>query len=86
MKKPKEPVKNSDVFRCCDREFDSMKAMKEHLEKDHGVTDSKGTRSMQMHLDCADSYDSTFEWTVGGVKFLQYSTRARAINDPFKHV
>lgn len=91
MKKPrpsKEPVKALNVFMClsCDGkpEFDGTQEIKAHLKSVHKLTELKGQRSMVMHLDCSDSYHSTYEWEISGVKLAQYTCNPRAKNDPMR--
>lgn len=89
MKKPrtpKEPVKATNIFQCTkcsgNPEFDGLEAFKNHLVEIHQVSDFKGQRKMVMHLDCADSYHSTFEWTLsGGLTFKQFCTNPRHKHD-----
>lgn len=77
MRKPKEPVKPVNAFCCCDTDFDGPQAIKEHLKTAHGITEFKGRRSMQAHIDCADSFTFTFEWEINGVKFNQVTISPR---------
>lgn len=86
MKKPrtpKEPVKASNVFQCltCEAhpEFDSPAEFKTHLQEVHKLTEFKGKKSMTM--DCSDSYHSTYEWEIGGVKAVQATCNPRAKDD-----
>jgi len=88
MKKPrapKEPVKASNIFQCSNCEgspqFDGVEPFKEHLISVHKITEFKGKRQMTLHLDCADSYHSSFEWTLGGLKFEQFCTNPRQKHD-----
>ena len=75
------------TFQCsCDDkpEFHDLASMKEHLQSVHKLTEFKGSRSMVVHLDCADSYHSTFEWNISGVKFYQHTCNPRHKNDPMR--
>lgn len=80
-RKQKEPVKASNIFQCttCEGnpEFDNIPAFKEHLQTVHKLTEFKGKKSLTMHLDCADSYHSTYEWEIGELKFNQFTTDPR---------
>lgn len=49
----------------------------EHLEKVHKITDTKGTRSMMMHLDGKDFYSYMWSWEIGGMKFVQTTNSKR---------
>lgn len=43
-----------------------------HLENAHKVKPPfKGKREMIMHIDSSDSYSSTYNWTIAGVKLTQ---------------
>lgn len=76
-RQPKEPIKPSMTFVCCGKEISTVQEMKDHLASAHNVTEFKGTRKMTSHLDCADSYHSQYEWTVGGVTFQQSTSNPR---------
>ena len=49
----------------------------EHLTKEHGITDDSGKRSMLSHVDGRDFYDWTYQWTIGGMKFVQHTRSLR---------
>jgi hypothetical protein len=49
-----------------------------HLALDHKLTAPyRGARTMTMHLDMADTYVSTYDWTIKGVKLAQTITGPR---------
>lgn len=84
----KNPI---NVFRCdvC-KELPDMKFeyFKEHLSSVHKLNPDqlKGTKQMTMHIDFANSYSSTYEWTLeSGLKFHQYCENARDKNDPMRY-
>lgn len=82
-KSPKDPPKFSNVFDCCDLSFDGPEAIKKHLQEVHGITEFKGTRTMQMHLDCSDHHVTSYEWTIGSVKFAQCISCPRKESDGY---
>ncbi len=91
MKKPrkqKEPIKASNVFCCetCESKpvLESPYDVQKHLKEVHGLTEFKGKRQMLMHLDCEDSFHSTYEWEIGSVKLTQSTTTPRAKDDPMR--
>ena len=82
MRKPKEPVKPSNVFVCTTcQQTDGMtpEQTKEHLQSVHKVSSFKGTKTLLFHVDCQDSYTSQYEWDVQGVKLTQWVTNPRKI-------
>ena len=45
-----------------------------HLKEVHSVNESKGKRTMQMHIDGDTWFSSEYDWDIGGIK-LHQSTR-----------
>lgn len=85
MKSKKEPVKVSSVWACyCDTSksmnFDEICA---HCCEEHGlmIRGKNAKRSMVMHLDCEDSYHSTYEVEVEGIKLTNSTTNPRNKSD-----
>lgn len=71
------------LWTCCQcKDLDSMEPEKmfAHMKEVHGIDTktTKGTRSMLMHLDGDTWFSSTYEWTVGDLKFTQYSRYKRS--------
>jgi hypothetical protein len=64
-KYPKEEPKNSETWVCCKEGFERPEMMK-HLQETHGIDpkNAKAKRQMTLHLDCADTFTSSYEWTV----------------------
>jgi hypothetical protein len=80
-KTPKEPIKPSSTWQCLtcpDQPIFVHAEFLAHLETVHKVARPfKGKRSMTMHLDCADSYHSTYEWEIEGKKYIQTTSNPR---------
>lgn len=74
MKTRREPPKYSNVFSCpnCpdDPTFEHAEFLK-HLTEVHKITERKGSKTMTLHLDASDHHTSSYEWTIGGLKFHQ---------------
>lgn len=69
---------------CKDKGDMEFKEFKEHLLNTHSISDEglQGTKQMMMHLDFADSFSSTYEWTLeSGLKFQEYYEGERAQDD-----
>lgn len=81
---PKEPVKASNKFRCCETNFDGVEAMKAHLKEVHNLTETQGRREMISHIDCRDSFHSEYKWTIAEVVFYQFTTNPRHKHDPMR--
>lgn len=77
-KKKTEVVEKNDFF-CdsCKSDAMSVDQLKTHLKEKHGITDTNGTRKMLMHTDGADWFGYQYEWTIGGLKFLQSLVQKR---------
>lgn len=79
-RKKKKPVKASNTWTCpnCpgNPQFEH-KDFIEHVKAVHKLTELKGKRSMTMHVDCSDSYMSSYEWEVAGLKFYQSTINPR---------
>jgi len=62
----------------------------EHLEQVHGVLKDakgiKGERDMRMHLDSQEYFESTYEWTINDLKFMQYVRCQRASDDMMRYM
>lgn len=87
IRKPKEPVqaKNDWVCSCSPDKIMSHPEVMEHLKTVHKMEPPlKGKKSMIMHLDCADSFSSTYEWDINGLKLHQYTINPRQKNDPMR--
>lgn len=86
-KAKREPVKASNVWKClaCDKqpEFEH-KQMMEHLRSAHQIDtkNTKGNRSMLMHMDGADWFSCQWEWEINGMKFIQKTVSPRGKSDP----
>lgn len=48
------------------------KEFPDHL-KNHNIQETKGTRTMLTHMDAKDWFSSSYEWIIGGFKFVQYT-------------
>ena len=83
--KKKPPVEATNFFVCtCSpkTEMTNIEALA-HLKTFHKIERAKGTRTMIAHLDCADSYSSTYEWKFGDVTMHQYLTNPRTKRTEF---
>lgn len=85
MRTPKEPIKPSSVWTCvtCDDKKDmTHPEMISHLQTVHKL-ETKGLKikkSLNMHLDCADSYHSTYDVTTQSepeIKLLHATSHPR---------
>ncbi len=85
----KNPI---NIFQCghadC-RKLDAMvfEEFKHHAFAVHGLKSDqfKGKKQMMMHMDGAQWYSSTYEWTLdSGLKFHQFCKMARAKDDPMR--
>lgn len=87
-KAPKEAIKPSVLWQCpnCPEkpEFDSNPAFVAHIKEVHKLDNTRGKRSLVMHLDCADSFHNTYEWEIAGLKFHQSTSNPRQKNDPMR--
>lgn len=72
MKTSKEAVKNSVSWHCieCDKDFEHKEFIA-HIKGFHEISDTSGTRQMLSHMDGAKWFSSTYEFTIGGKKFIQ---------------
>ena len=71
-------TKESNIWHCNECNVDIEHAdFPAHLKEKHGITDAKGKRSMVMHADGADFYSWTWEWEIGGKKFVQNTVNKR---------
>lgn len=52
-----------------------------HMKEKHGITDTKGKRSMLSHLDGDTWFAWNYEWAIGGLKFLQSTCTKRSPED-----
>ena len=59
----------------------SGKQMGAYLKEKYGITSTKGTRSMVMHVDGADWFSWQYEWTFDGKKFVQFTCDRRSGQD-----
>lgn len=85
------PTKNkqvvaSNIWTCCNCEDNpefEHKEMMAHMAACHGIDSkqTKGVKQMVLHIDSADHYSSTYEWTINGLKFIQQTTNPRKHND-----
>lgn len=79
------------LFRCGEcKEANEMefKEFKEHLLSVHTLKADqlKGKKQMVLHMDGAQWYSSTYEWTLEvGLKFTEFFQKARAKDDPMRH-
>jgi len=62
-------------FRCesCDskpvfRTPNGIAELAEHLKTVHGLSDLRGNRKLQIHLDEAEYFRSVYEWDIHGIK------------------
>ncbi len=88
-KKPEKEIEFSSAWRCDTCPSDAMThvEMMEHLKTVHGL-ESKGlkcNKKMIFHLDCSDSYSSTYEVTVqsdkGAIKMTNSTVSPRKKDD-----
>ncbi len=84
-KTPKEPVKATSVWSCVEHPEQAMSfdEMLVHAKDVHGL-DLKGKKcrkKMIMHLDCADSYHSTYEIECDGLKMTYATSNPRNKGD-----
>lgn len=90
MKNPKEPIKPTSVWFCdtCQSKAEmTFEQMVEHCKAIHNieVKGKKCKRSMVMHVDCADSFHSTYEIEVEGLKLTHSTSNPRHANDPMRY-
>lgn len=90
MKKVKDPIKPSSIWCCpaCDEKGElTHTEMMEHLRTIHKIETKglKAKRSMLQHIDCADSFHSTWEWTIGDLRILNWTSNPRHKDDPMGH-
>jgi len=80
--KKKEPVEEFNRWHCheCDETFD-FQPFKQHLTEKHGITEMKGNRSMVMHVDGSDWFQSNYAWTIGEKQFTQSARTKRSEED-----
>ena len=64
---------------CDDKKPLNTKEMIDHLKNVHHLPNTKGTRTMAIHVDAKDFYESRFHWTFGDVEVLEieHSTRTK---------
>lgn len=60
------------------------RAFIEHVREIHKLTELKGRRQMQLHLDCADEHVTQYDWTIGELTFHQTVICPREKNDPMR--
>lgn len=74
-KSPKPPVEPSEEWwcaSCAEQEPRAVASLLEHLSGAHGIAPPiKGNKQLMLHLDEADRYTSSYEWTIGDVKVQQ---------------
>lgn len=72
---------HTETFECiaCGKgdQFDSRTAFRIHMVNVHGLTQMKGTKKRQLHLDTATHFKSTYECEVEGVEFLSCTRTER---------
>jgi hypothetical protein len=77
----REPIATTSEWFCVtceDREPRGHGDAIAHLRLDHGLTGPiRGRRSMSLHLDMADRYSSSYDWTIGTIKLVQVVTGPR---------
>lgn len=80
--KTKPRTKPSNTWHCpeCNADFD-FAAFSAHLRDKHGIIDTKGKRTMTMHLDGYDFYSSVYDWEIGGKHFTQTTVDPRRGKD-----
>jgi hypothetical protein len=64
---------NTQVFICsnCNLELSDGKQAAEHLKVVHGIKNTQGTRTMILHIDGSNFYESQYEWIIGDVKLVE---------------
>lgn len=81
MKAPRSriPVKNVNQFFCttCDTKELSPPEFKVHLQEVHKITDFRGARTLQLHLDATDHWSSTYTWKIHGIDATQCIVQRR---------
>lgn len=84
MKNKKNEIIPTNAFFCCGQEF-TQKEVISHLKEVHSVdTSQPANRRMLSHIDGADFYGSTYEWTFGDIKVTQSVSNPRAKDDPMR--
>ena len=64
---------------CDEKDERTREQITAHLSGPHGLTRPfRGRQVLTLHLDMEDSYTSTYEWTIGGVKVGQTVRRGGA--------
>lgn len=68
---------------CKDNPEFEHKDMMQHMSAVHNidVKNTKGRKSMLMHLDGSDYFSSQYEWEINGMKFLQTTCSKRSKQD-----
>ena len=80
----KNPVNNFLCTTCKNSEVMNFKEFKDHLLTVHKLNSDqmKGTKQMVMHLDAAQWFSYSYEWTLeSGLKFNQFTQHARSKDD-----
>lgn len=85
--KKQQEVKASNIFICCNKEFE-LGAFKDHIANDHKLTKDqfKGTKWMMSHIDGDTWFSSSYAWELeSGLKFTQHIQVPRALDDMMRH-
>lgn len=82
MKTSEEKIKNSVSWHCveCNEDFEHNKFIT-HIKNYHNITETSGVRQMLSHMDGAKWFSSTYEFTIGGKKFIQSVVCVRQKDD-----
>lgn len=77
-------TKPSNLWHCptCDVTIEHA-AIKDHLTTVHGLKSLKGKRSLALHLDAADHFVTSYEWTFKGGLMLGQTIVALRRPPPF---
>ena len=43
-----------------------------HIKDVHGITETKGTRSLMLHINKEPRHASSYSWEIGGKTFYEY--------------
>lgn len=84
-KTPKQPIKATSVWTCCEHPETAMsfEELLAHAKEVHGLylKGKKCQKKMVLHLDCADSFHSTYEVECEGLKLLNATSNPRHKGD-----
>lgn len=76
-------TKAEQHWRCvtCEQDVDNLK---DHMQEAHNIdiTQTKGTRTMIMHLDARDYHRTGYSWKIGSVELAQEVICPRDRDDP----